>query len=145
MSLPPIHRNLLHFLINPKFQLKMLSYFFILFLISTLSLYSATFILFWKLKEKALNVGIPSGHLFFQFLENQKHDFDLLFLGLAVLNLLLLMVVGFMISHRIAGPIIKFKNYLLAWSETSDDFKLRSNDFFQDLETAAQEIKQKLK
>lgn len=137
----PKPRQLKNLLINPRFQFKFLSYFVTLFFISTLSLYTTTFLFFWRMKEKALNVGIPDGHVFFQFLMNQKRDLDLLFVGLAVFNFLLLIGMGFIISHRIAGPIFKLKNQLAQISDDTDEFKLRESDFFQELEPLVKKLK----
>lgn len=141
----PKPRQLKNIIINPRFQFKFLSYFVVLFFISTITLYSTTFLFFWRMKEKALNVGIPDGHIFFQFLINQKRDLDFLFIGLAVFNFLLLIGIGFIISHRIAGPIFKLKNQLAQISEESDEFKLRETDFFQELEPLVKQLKDKIK
>ncbi len=138
-------RQISNLLINPAFQLKLLSYFIILFVVTTVSLYSTTFLFFYRLKEKALNIGIPKGHVFFQFLGNQKQDLDALFIGLAVFNFIVLIGVGFIISHRIAGPIFKLKNQLSDLSEHSEDFKLRETDFFQELEPLVKTLKAKIK
>jgi len=138
-------RQFNNILINPKFQLKLLSYFILMFLITTISLYSTTFLFFYRLKEKALNVGIPDGHIFFRFLINQKQDLDVLFIGLAVFNFFLLIGVGFIISHRIAGPIYKLNKQLSIIPEDLEDFKLRESDFFQELEPLVQTLKQKIK
>lgn len=137
-------RQLKNLIILPKFQFKLMSYFVGLFLLTTVSLYSTTFLFFWRLKEKALNVGIPDNHIFFTFLNNQKQDLDALFIGLAVFNLLLLLGMGFLISHRIAGPIFKLKKQLSTISENSDEFKLRENVFFQELEPLVKNLKDKI-
>jgi hypothetical protein len=137
-------RQLKNLLINPKFQLKLLSYFIVLFLITTISLYSTTFLFFYRMKQKALTVGIPDGHIFFKFLGNQKHDLDTLFIGLAAFNFFLLIGVGFILSHRIAGPIFKLKKQLSQKAHISDEFKLRETDFFQELEPLVNELKEKL-
>lgn len=139
----PKPRQLKNILINPKFQFKFLSFFVVLFLLSTISLYSTTFLFFWRLKEKALSVGIPDGHVFFQFLQNQKQDLDLLFIGLAAFNFLLLIGIGFIISHRIAGPIFKLKKQLEDSSDSTDEFKLRETDFFRELEPLVKQLKEK--
>lgn len=141
----PTPRKFTNLLINPKFQLKLISYFIGLFLISTITLYSTTFLFFYRLKEKAINVGIPDGHIFFQFINNQQHDLDMLFLGFAGFNFILLIGVGFVISHRIAGPIYKLKTKLAQISKESEDFKLRESDFFQELEPVVNDLKNKIK
>lgn len=138
-------RKLKNLLINPRFQLKLMSYFAALFLISTVSLYSTTFLFFWRLKEKALKVGIPDGHIFFRFLQNQKSDLDSLFIGLALFNLMLLLGVGFILSHRIAGPIHKLKMHLSKLPAPAADFKLRETDFFQELEPLVNDLEGKIK
>lgn len=127
-------RKIKNILINPPFQLKLLSYFIFLFITSTITLYSTGLIFFWKMKQKALHVGIPEDHVFFRFLSNQKIEFDSLFIGLALVNLFLLLGTGFLISHRIAGPIHKLKTFLMQGKSEKGDFKLRDNDFFKELE-----------
>lgn len=131
-------------LINGRFQLKLLSYFVVLFLITTGTLYSTTYLFFWNMKQKGIKVGIPDGHVYYQFLMNQKHDLDILFIGLAVLNFVILLFTGLIISHRIAGPLHKIKRFV------QDPLKepplhLRPNDFFQDLIPALNSLKDKLK
>ena len=74
-------RSWTNILINRSFQLKLMGYFVLLFIVTTISLYSTTFLFFWNMKNKGLNVGIPEGHVFYQFLLNQKHDLDMLFIG----------------------------------------------------------------
>ena len=131
-------------LINKAFQLKLLSYFVGLFILTTITLYSTTYLFFWNMKNKGLNVGIPEGHVYYQFLLNQKHDMDMLFIGLAVINLLLLLGVGFIVSHRIAGPIHKLKMFLQD-PKSQDKIQLRENDFFKELGPIVNDIKDKIK
>ena len=131
-------------LINPAFQLKLLSYFIALFILTTVSLYSTTFLFFWNLKEKGLRVGIPEGHVYYQFLQNQKHDLDLLFIGLTLVNFLILITVGFIVSHRIAGPIHKIKAFLRDPME-HDKVQLRENDFFKELAPLVNDLQDKIK
>lgn len=138
-------RQTKNILILPKFQLKIIGYFLGLFLLTTASLYSTSYVFFWRLNQKALNVGIPEGHVFFKFMANQKQDLDTFFIALAIINLLLLLGAGLIISHRIAGPIFKLRKYLSALDRDSDSFRLRENDFFKDLEPTVNSLKDKLK
>lgn len=137
-------RSWINILINPSFQLKLLSYFIALFVLTTVSLYSTTYLFFWNMKQKGLKVGIPDGHVYYQFLQNQKHDLDLLFIGLAAFNFFLLVAVGFIISHRIAGPVHKVKSFLRS-PETHDKIQLRENDFFKELGPIVNDLKDKMK
>jgi hypothetical protein len=97
------------------------------------------------MKQKAHNVGIPDGHVFYRFLNNQKSGLDHLFIGLAIFNFLLLVGVGFIISHRIAGPIHKMRSYLLQMDSNQEDFKLRESDFFPELSAMVKMLKEKSK
>ena len=136
-------RSLSNILINRPFQLKLMGYFILLFIITTACLYSTTFLFFWNMKNKGLNVGIPEGHVFYQFLMNQKHDLDMLFIGLASFNFVLLLTVGFIISHRIAGPIHKMKMHLQDPNLKSEPLQFRQNDFFKELGPIVNELKEK--
>jgi hypothetical protein len=138
-------RQLKNLLIEPKFQMKLLSYFVALFFVTTISFYSLILLFFYRLNQKALSVGIPPKHVFFDFIGHQKNDIDLMFIGLTVLNLIFLLGVGFVISHRIAGPIHKLKNYLSQIiSKDSPDFKLRKNDFLVELSPIINNLKKRI-
>lgn len=127
-------RKLRNYLIDPDFQLKFLSYFFGLFVFTSASFYSIIFLFFWRLRSKALNLGIPENHAFFKFLGNLKYDLDVLFIILAIFNFFALVYIGFVISHRVAGPLYKIKRYLSNLSRESETFTLRKKDFFKDIE-----------
>lgn len=137
-------RSLKNFFLNPKFQLRFMGIFLGLFVLTTISAYSTTYLFFWNLHRKAIKVGIPEDHVFHQFLSNQKTDMDLLFIGLAVFNLILLLVVGFVISHRIAGPLNKAVKHLKD-PESPEVFRLRETDFFQELVVPVNDVKARLK
>jgi len=138
-------RKVRNILIEPKFQLKLMSYFVGLFILTTLTLYSTTYLFFWSLKAKALNVGLTEGHVFFMFLDNQKSQMDMLFVFLAICNFILLISAGFIVSHRVAGPIHKLKKYLSGLSPEDQDFTLRNKDFFKDMEPIINDLRKRLK
>ena len=137
-------RSWKNILINPPFQLKFLSYFVGLFVLTTISLYSTTFLFFWNMKNKGLNVGIPEGHVYYTFLMNQKHDLDIVFIGLTILNFVLLILIGFIVSHRIAGPIHKVKQFLHD-PISIEKVEMRENDFFKELGPIVSKLRDKLK
>jgi sensor histidine kinase YesM len=138
-------RKLRNYLLNPEFQFRLLGYFVGLFFLTTVSLYSASYLFFWRLNQKALNVGIPPGHVFFKFISNQKHDLDLVFIILTLVNLLLLLGTGIIVSHRIAGPFYKLKKYLKEIGPDSETFRLRDKDFFRDIEAVVNSLKDRIK
>ena len=137
-------RNWNNLLIHKTFQLKVIGCLTALFLFSTLCFYSATYLFFWNMKSKGLKVGIPEGHLFYQFLLEEKHDIDIFFLSMAAFNFVLLLSVLVLITHRIAGPINKLK-YFLQNPNTQEDFHLRESDFFQELKPLVNNFKDQKK
>lgn len=141
----PIQRKLRNIFVNPKLQSKILFYFIGLYILSTASLYSANYFFVWRLNQKALNVGIPEGHVFFKFMSAQKHDMDMMFMTIALINLLLLLVVATWVSHRIAGPLNKIKKHLSSLDKESDILRLRDNDFLKDMEPTINSLKDKVK
>ncbi|WP_408099029.1 hypothetical protein ACJVC5_08940 [Peredibacter sp. HCB2-198] len=62
-----------------------------------------------------------------------------------VFNFLLLIGTGFMVSHRIAGPLYKLKKHLGEMNRDSQNFKLREKDFFKELEPLVDSLKEKMK
>lgn len=138
-------RSYKNIILDARFQFKLLSYFLGLFFISSASFYTTTYLFFWKFKTKGLKVGIPDDHIFYKFLENQKSDMDTLFLGLVIFNFLLLLGVGFIVSHRIAGPLKKIKQQLEELSPESPDLRLREKDFLQDVAPLINQLKGRMK
>lgn len=134
-----------NYLINKNFQLRLISYFAGLFVVTTITLYAASFLFFWRLKSKALAIGIPDNHVFFKFLSNQKYDLDIFFISVSLVNFVILILVGLSISHRIAGPLFKLTRYLKEFSKDSGEFKLRDKDFFKELEPVVNDLREKTK
>lgn len=138
-------RSLKNYLILPAFQMKFIGYFIGLFIISSMCFYSAIYLFFYNLKSKALAIGVPKGHVFFLYIDNQQYDLNQFLIYLVIVNFLLLLIVGIAISHRVAGPLYKMKNYLTSIQPDSDDFKLRQKDFFKELEPVVNNLKNKIK
>lgn len=137
----PRERNLQNILIDKPFQLKLLGYFLAIFTISTVTLYTTTFLFYWNLKNKGIQIGIPEGHIFYQFLIDQKQNLDVLFIGLACFNLLLMVITVLILSHRIAGPLNKIRKFLKNPNDI-EDFAIREEDFFQDLPHLVNKLKE---
>ena len=138
-------RSLKNFLILPAFQVRFLGYFVGLFVLSSLCFYSAIYLFFNNLRERALAIGVPKGHVFFLYIDNQQYDLNQFLIYLVIANFILLILVGLAISHRVAGPIYKLKKFLEQMSPDSEEFKLRTKDYFKDLEPVVNELKRKIK
>ncbi len=138
-------RYLKNYILDAHFQGKLLSYFVGLFLITSASLYSVSYLFFWRMKDKAMKIGIPENHIFYRFIDGQKADLDLLFVALVIFNLVLLIGAGIVISHRVAGPIYRFNQYLKSLSPNSEALTLRKSDFFKELASTINTLKAKMK
>lgn len=136
-------RSLSNLIIDKGFQFKFLGIFSGLFFITSLSLYSTTFLFYWNLKSKGIKVGIPEEHIFYTFLADQKSSLDLLFLGLALINFALLLTAVLVLTHRVAGPVQKIKFFLQNPEEAKEDFHLRDGDFFQELKPLVEKFESK--
>ena len=138
-------RQIKNLIINPRVQFKLIAIFAGVFLLTVGTLYSTIYLFFWKFHAKAINVGIPEGHIFFKFLAEQKYSLDMLFLALAVINFFILILVGIVISHRIAGPVEKLKNHLDTIHSEAEDFRLRVSDFFSEISPVVNKLREKFK
>jgi hypothetical protein len=66
-------------------------------------------------------------------------------LGVAALNFLLLIGVGFLISHRLAGPVFRLKKFLAEMDGDTKDFSLREGDYLKELEPVVNKMKDQFK
>jgi hypothetical protein len=122
------------YLLNPKFQLKIMAYFLAFTLFNLVIYYVAIHLFFFRFETIATELGIPENHVFFRFLSEQKSVMNLIFLASSIFTISSLSLIGLMISHRIAGPIYSLCQYLKNFGVGSgEEFELREGDFFQEL------------
>lgn len=140
-----MNRKIKNILIEPALQLRLMSYFVALFALTIITLYLVNYYFFATLKGKAMAVGIPLEHVFFSYLNDQKSMLDRLFFFLAFLNFLFLFVVGFIVSHRVAGPYFKLKRHLKNLNADSPDLRLRNHDLLRDIEPIVNELRDRLR
>jgi len=128
-------RKVKRILINRGFQLKIMSLFGLLIFAVTITYASAIYFVLEDFIQMGKSAGLSSEHVFYDFIARQK----LLFLKFFVITsfgaTVIFLYVGFVLSHRIAGPMARFKNHLNTISSTGDfkPIKFRDNDFFQDV------------
>jgi hypothetical protein len=132
-------RKTINILIYPKFQL-------ILILVNTLTLFitvSFVGLQSWRslayLRQLGVSVDLPTNHTYFKFIDMQSgHLWINLILAFA-LAAFVSSTICLYISHRMAGPIVRLKNYLDTVTETkkvTEELQFRKNDFFSDLPQA---------
>lgn len=122
------------FLINPKFQLSFIRYTLLLVVIVLATFYGANLYLFRLFAEKGENLGLPPGHVFFAFIQEQQSTMDIVFAGTALLAALFISIYGLLLSHRIAGPIHHLKLFFRGYKENEKRaLSFREKDYFKDL------------
>ena len=123
-------------LINPRFQLKLSSYFAFLTVINIAVFYFCIRYFFQVFVDMGQEIGLPSNHVYFMFMEDQMLTMNIVFLVTSIVTICLLMIFGVLISHKIAGPMYRFCNHLTDIAEgkkESSEIKFRDNDFFPEV------------
>jgi HAMP domain-containing protein len=126
------------FLIDPQFQLTFMAYMAGLSALAIAIFYASNVYFFWRFREMGSAVGLSPDHIFFQFLRDQQTTMTVIFAVTATLAIGTLLVCGLLISHRVAGPLLRLRNqmHLIAEGKASAPVKFRDNDFFQELAEA---------
>ena len=97
--------------------------------------FTAHYYFFWQLKKLGLDIKLPPDHIYFRFLEGQSLKMLLIFLVCSVLTILFVLIIGLILSHKIAGPIHNMKVFFQDKIELKAREKLafRKGDFFLEL------------
>ena len=126
------------YLINPGFQLRFVGYMAIAILLGVFIFYLGEMYYHHQMVKEGLNLGLPSGHVYFELLERQKVFKAKIYLITSLILSLYLLTFGVLIYHRIAGPLHKLRTILdnFTAGEKIQVIKFRRNDFFQELPMA---------
>ena len=136
------------YLINPEFQLTVMGFFIGLALVSIFVFYWAVRLIFSNFGDRAQELGLPPTHLIFQFIMDQQHAMNLIFLSTSVLLFIFLLLGGLLLSHHIAGPIYRLRMHILKTIESTEvpgDVQFRKNDFFPDLQADYNTLLEKMR
>ena len=125
-------RNLL---INPKFQITIITTFMIISFLACAILYFSIQLTFHSMLELAHAQGLTNDHVFFQFIAWQKDKINLSFVIVGMGVFIITTLVGLLISHRIAGPFHRFQTYLQEnkMQANTQPLSFREGDFFQEI------------
>lgn len=124
------------FLINPKLQYSFLGFSLLMSTLSVAVFYLATLYLFWNFEKTGHSVGIPEGHIFFRFIDDQRSLMNKVLLISAPIITLITCYIGIKLSHRVAGPVYRLTKHLehLNNDQELSEVKFRDNDYFTDLQ-----------
>ncbi|MBS1959407.1 MAG: hypothetical protein JST80_08050 [Bdellovibrionales bacterium] len=131
---PPWYKR--KYLVYPKFQLTLI----VLNSIVTIVLFILTALLVVRshiyLEELVRQTRIPAQNLFSQLLTQQLHTL-LIYMGVGlVVGVVTTGIATLLLSHKMAGPMIRLRNFFTDISKTGDfpeSLNFRDGDFFQDL------------
>lgn len=137
---PPFYRR--KFIINRGFQFPFIVRMVVINLMTIGILFVGLYVIFYRFNFLGNELGLESGHRFYEFVGEQFMMISALFLGAAISSTLVLAVYGVFLSHRIAGPLenlmIRFKKIE---ESAPDECKthFRKDDFFHELAQAYNE------
>jgi hypothetical protein len=133
------HRRKL--LINPPFQLSFLRYILGIAGFTLAVFYAAKVFFFYQTRKYISDLGIPPEHMIFDFLNQQSRVMDWIFLGAALVESLFLGFLGLRLSHRVAGPVYRVTQDMLAFAkgEPARKIRFRKGDYFPELADAYNE------
>ena len=118
-------------------------------LLSSGIFYISTIVFFNHLQEMGVNQKLPADSLYFKFLSQESSRMNLIFALTTFISVVIILLFGILFSHKIAGPLHRFRMYLKN-SNPADldhalpDLKFREDDFFQELATDFNEFKSKI-
>lgn len=125
------------YLINKPFQYSILGWFSCLSLILVAIFYSAIWYFFHNLRMEAVSVGLPPDHVFFTFINEQKMVIDKIFIVSSIVALLVILVGGLVLSHKVAGPLYRLTRHLNEHTKSDiTPVKFRNGDYFPEIEDA---------
>lgn len=123
------------YLINPRFQWRFIGFMATVSLVAIALLFVSNIVFFRDMERDALSVGLAADNPYFDFLTEQKADLSRLYFGVSALAFLLMMGLGILYSHRIAGPLhnLNTKMKRIADGEDPTPLSFRRNDQFSEL------------
>lgn len=123
------------FLVNPTFQFRIMGWMTLISLAPVFVFFTAHHYFFWQLEKLGLDLGLGAEHVYFKFLEVQSQKLFIIFIICSVLTCACVLLLGLMLSHRIAGPIHRLKSYLRDYHKNAKNppLSFREGDYFGEL------------
>jgi len=130
------------FLINPSFQLRFIAYYITAILGSITVFFLAEKFFFNQMYREGINLNLPLNHVYFKMIVQQEEFMTKIFIITSIVVSVFLFIFGLLLSHRIAGPLVKLNNYLkcMGQGESRGKILFRKKDFFQELPESFNEM-----
>ncbi|MGZ3691766.1 MAG: hypothetical protein ACXVAX_09690 [Pseudobdellovibrio sp.] len=130
------NRKLRNFVIYPEFQKKLILIIMNIAFIAPVIIYAFQTLAFRQQIKNGQMMNLPETHPYFIFYnEFQRNTLNVFMISVGI-SFLLSLIIGLVISHRIAGPLLKLKQHFEAVAQdpaNDKPIKFRDNDFFKDL------------
>ena len=129
------NRKIKNFIINPRFQLSLVGFFSFLYLLIIGILYINIYGTFQSLVTIEYEIPSASQKIMLDNLTKQKESFDRAFLFSSFSVLIIMLCGGIVISHRIAGPLHRMREFLIKQKDDKQyrELRFRGQDFFPEL------------
>lgn len=123
------------YLINRQFQIRFILFSILSSVIICCIFFALNWYFFWRFETVGLAIGLTPGSVFFEFLSRQQVFLNTIFFVGAGVTLLVLVFMGLIFSHRIAGPLYRLNNHMsdVAKGETNSNISFRKKDYFPEL------------
>lgn len=142
------NRKVKNYLINPKFQIKVISYFLVLAVAIIVNYFLTVRYFFSNFLKFGEQLGLKPNHPFFDFIIQQQSAFVGILIVTSIITFFVIVASGFIISHKVAGPIKKLENTLNKPLDDLNDIpnlKFRKDDFFLEIEDAFNKFIERLR
>jgi methyl-accepting chemotaxis protein len=123
------------YLINPRFQWRFIGFMATVSLLAISLLFVSNILFFRNMEHEALSVGLTRDNPYFDFLQEQKSALSLLYFTVSGLVFVVMMGLGILYSHRIAGPLYQLDRKMrrIADGEEPSPLHFRRRDQFVEL------------
>lgn len=123
------------YLINPRFQWRFIGFMAIVSLLAISILFVSNILFFRNMEHEALSVGLTPDNPYFDFLQEQKAALSTLYFAVSALVFVVMMGLGILYSHRIAGPLYHLDRKMrrIADGEEPSPLNFRRRDQFAEL------------
>ena len=135
------------YLINPRFQWRFIGFMAAVSLLAIAILFLSNVLFFRTMHQEALAVGLAPDNPYFDFLAEQQSSLTKVYLGVSAVAFVVMMGLGILYSHRIAGPLHNLNNRMKQIAQGGDPapVRFRRKDQFRELAESFNAMLTKLK
>ena len=137
--------NRRQYLVNRKFQFSFIFYMLLLTTLMILILFASNIVFLNSCFDIGVRIGLPRNHMYFELIDSQRGTMRNIFLIGSFATFLCMTIFGVIFSHRIAGPLLRLKNYVEAMiaGKVDHELEFRKDDYFSELADVVSELAEK--